>query len=98
MDEFDFGRFLGMQTFDVEGEIVSKAKKRRKELSRKIAENRNYPGKKIVIRRSCENCWKVAKLQIGSDLAWIDGQPVVLPMPVLLVEGEVMVTIQILQG
>lgn len=98
MDEFDFGRFLGMQSLDVEGEIVFKTKKRRKALSRKVAENRNYPGRKIVIRRSCDKCWKEAKLQIGSDLAWIDGQPVVLPMPVLLVEGVVMMTIQILQG
>lgn len=90
MNEFDFGRFLGMQSLEGEQQPVFRVALKQKRRRTKIPEIYNYPGKTIEIRRNCDSCWKVAQLRVGSDLAWIDGQPVVLPMPVILVEGEVM--------
>lgn len=96
MNEFDFGRFLGMQSLEDAQQPVFRVAPKQKRRRAKIPEIYNYPGKTIEIRRNCDNCWKVAKLRVGSDLAWVDGQPVVLPMPVILIEGEVMVPVDLI--
>ena len=90
MDNFEHGKVYGIEDLeDSDFGVVFKLHAKRIRKSPKMAKGCNFPGKIITINRDCSKCAKEIKLQVGSDLVFLDGKPFLLPAPVGLVEGEV---------
>lgn len=92
MNGFGHGKVYGVEDLEDAGcQMVFKTQAKCMRKSPKIPKGCNYPGKIITINRDCSKCAREIKLQVGSDLVFLDGRPYLLPVPVQLVEGEVVV-------
>jgi hypothetical protein len=96
MGDFEWGKVYGLIDREDDGSEFVWRPERVGNTKGKRKRSPHYPGKVITIRRDCSRCAKEVKLQIGSDLVFCDGVPRLLPVPVQLVGGEVVVPVNCL--
>ena len=94
MNGFGHGRVYGVEDLEDAGcQMVYKPQTKIMRKSPKIPKGCNYPGKIITINRDCSKCAREIKLQVGSDLVFLDGKPYLLPVEICIQNGVIVAPI-----
>lgn len=90
MSGFEWGKVYGVSDLeDVANDIILRIDP--KKLGKPKVKGKLHPGRIIEFDRDCSKYAKHVKLQIGSDIVFLDGEPYLLPNKVILYRGNVYV-------
>lgn len=89
MNIFEWGKVFGVTDMEsCQSEMVFRVVP--KKLGKPKVKGKLHLGRIIEFDRDCSKCARHVKLQIGSDIVFLDGKPFLLDVPVQLLKGVIL--------
>lgn len=95
MNIFEWGKIFGVVDMeDCQAEPVFRVDP--KKLGKPKVKGKLHLGRIIEFDRDCSKCARHIKLQIGSDIVFLDGKPFLMDIPIKIIEGRILVECSLL--